>query len=119
MKKLIFENGKRISKQGEKPVKYSSDRGYYFKGEFLHLYKSHALKIIGEKMLSDCLDFKQAKEVHPDEWQLIHREFLKSRRSIKKAAKKKQWYYLKQRIQSKKDKIERLKEEIKNTKEQL
>lgn len=106
MEKLIFIKGKVISKPKEKPVIWSADRGYYFKGQFLAKLKNHALKEIRQKYFKTYSD--EEKQKYKDEWAVLTYEGDKVRKKIKNTEKKKQGYYLKRRIECLRDKINNL-----------
>lgn len=102
--------------------------GYYFKGEFLARTKYRALEILrkriedkGREMARDFFErqnpFLTGKKYMPEETNVIFEHHEKQKAITEKIEKSKKWYYDKLKYISLEDKLEKLKKEIRETKE--
>lgn len=86
-------------KKGNKILAISC--GYYFKGKLLSRYKSEAIAILrkriedGGNRIGDLSrdTWEKGKEACPDEWQVIHEEYEKSKTKTNRTREKKQPYF--------------------------
>lgn len=103
----------KLFKFKKKSIKKEIECGYYFKGEFLSRYKTEAKQIL-RKRIENAGDgsLEKGKKILKDEWKVLHQEWLKSCKTIKKTNRKKRAYYKRARIESKKRKIKQLREEL-------
>jgi hypothetical protein len=94
------------------------ETGYYFKNEFLDRYKTKAIEILRARIKeAGNGDFVAGKEKAPEEWAVIHEEYLKSVEATKKTNHTKKPYWdmlrkrtLQNRIHKLRDKIEWIEE---------
>jgi hypothetical protein len=110
----------------KKPIEYK-DRGYFFKGEFLHVYKNEAIDILRKRVeeagkkesekLSPMnpnyqIPFQIGKEILKDEAQIVIQQQEEMNQRTKKTEETKKPYYEQQRVEAKLKKIERLQKEL-------
>ena len=70
------------------------ETGYYFKGEFLNRYKTKAIEILRARVeKAGGGDFVKGKNIAKDEWNVIHKEYLKSCDATNKTNMTKKPYY--------------------------
>lgn len=135
MAKLIFRKGKVIKTEKvirpngkiyNKPIEWKG-RGYFFKGEFLHLYKNEAINILRKRVEeagrkeSDKLSplnpdykipFQIGKEILKDEAQIVIKQQEEINRRTKQTEETKKSYYELLRVEARLKKIEKLQKEL-------